>query len=158
LRSWDATMGRSSTMRQRSVNCVLGSGYQNPREELDSVLQDRPHHLHVLLRHRLLAQPGGFESFTFSLEHSGPNQQAVPELKQLNERWGLHLDSAFGSLSADAQGSEDVPVPGWNAFLEVQPKTLKGFPPVLKELQDCLRAAVRPGIGEHVEGLPFHVR
>ena len=80
------------------------------------------------------------------------------ELEELNERRGLHLSSAFGSLPTYPQGGEDILVAHWDAVLKMQRKALKGLPPALKELQDCFRPPIRPGVGENVEGLPFHVR
>src|SRR5829696_7543219 len=64
-------------------------------------------YLHVLLRHRLLPQPGGFEGFFHCLEHRQPHDLAFAEDPNMSGV-GHRFDSASPADSNQSNRSDDL--------------------------------------------------
>src|SRR5215207_2211100 len=107
-------------------------------------VQDRPHNLHVLLRHRLLAQPGGFEGFGLTAAGAPPNDSLVTPLGEYpahlldHGRGAVH---AVRPMRADARGAER-PVAKLANLIEAEAEVRKGTEEVLPPLPHAVVSVI----------------
>src|SRR6478672_4781570 len=91
--------------------------------------------LDVLLRHRLLREPGGFEGLGMVGKESKPKQPAVPDLNHCRSRL-IQLDAA--------SATSNVELPQRDNQVALTPPVTHVDPPLLKLLVDLPRPLVHP--------------
>jgi hypothetical protein len=87
---------------------VPGEG-REPRLVVASVegIETSPEDLHVVLQHRLLPQPGGFERFALLGEPLLPNCGRIAERPDHEDR-PIHVDAAAPSASVQPSDDDDL--------------------------------------------------
>ena len=99
-----------------------------------------PHDLNVLLRHRLLAQPGGFEGFGHVRVHLHPDRLSVPERPHLSE---AHVDGdSRGLRTPPLVDDDDDALPGVDEVLGLKLPTFPRIRPLGEELVRTLGPGV----------------
>src|SRR5437763_1354019 len=119
---------------------------EGPKPALDH----RVPNAHVLLRHRLLHQPRGFEGFFLARVKPKPPQLALTQRPHV--RLAL-LDGYSASLSPKHR---DHVVPGVDPLLDLRPPRIEGGYPLTKIVSDAVQAAI-DAIVEHIADFDFWV-
>src|SRR5438552_3829533 len=112
--------------------------------------------LHVLLRHRLLPQPHGFEGFVPGPEDLTPRDQAIREPEDLPRR-SLHRDAATPTAPDLGGFGEDAVIIQGRYLLDLEVGLLKGFGELLEPLSGLRPPAVDVSKPDEGQGLPYDI-
>src|SRR5215207_11697016 len=110
----------------------------------------------VLLRHRLLPQPHGFEGLLRTVVYLPPPDFPVSHARDLGEGVRTNLGSAGYALATDACHDDDI-VPGVDQLFHFQTEALEVVGPCRPEGADSVAAEVTVLIRYDVRGSPFDV-
>src|SRR5215204_7062782 len=143
-----AGSGCSSFSRSKAVEqrCVV----------LEPALVHSADGFDVLLRHRLLPQPHGFEGLLRTVVYLPPPDFPVTHARDLGEGVRTNLGSAGYALATDACHDDDI-VPGVDQLFHLQTEALEVVGPCRPEGADSVAAEVTVLIRYDVRGSPFDV-
>src|SRR4051794_14939640 len=100
-----------------------------------------PNPLHVLLRHRLLPQPGGFDGRALVVELANPHDHPVPDREQL-VLGRANLGPPLGPAPPLGCLDEHLPAAAVGHPLDLPSVVIEVFEPLLEPLSDALTASI----------------
>jgi hypothetical protein len=110
--------------------------------------------LHVLLRHRLLLEPGGFEGFVSVEVLLAAHNSAIPDSEE-DRQVPVGRCAARPAPSAKARPRKDAVVANLDVFLDIDVQPIKALDPLLQVALVGLPPPMGCSVGVFRRRLPF---